>query len=419
MKRKNSFFILILLGLLGGCGRSVEADLFVLEQNGQEIKQDIEQSEQKKWEMEQDGQQEEQGNLDVVCIFTEEEEEKLQEDAIRAAEGCMDFYKDVEVVTSKEDYSYIKIFTDEKRKMVVERLGEQGLIGVSDNDNMKNYSRIYEFYQDYCDGKEGMITVFKVDRDGEISALTFLYREGKMQSYHVRIGWKEGGIPKIRRVVVNDLAEIKLTEKGYFIYTNLVTKGYSNLREYFRVQPLSDECRRLTEKYLYGLSYVNYNMLVIDWDSRNVEEILMPCMFQDIYRVYTRENFRAEYGRIPAEICEEVMTTCFPISVEQLRNAYCYDFDSNSYKYEIILSKQFPPFGEVVDYKKNEDGTITLIVDGVWADYNSDCAFTNQIVIEPFEDGTWRYLSNSIEKRELEIPQIRDTDNTIDKTVIK
>lgn len=60
----------------------------------------------------------------------------------------------------------------------------------------------------------------------------------------------------------------------------------------------------------------------------------------------------------------------------------------------------------MVDYTENSDGTITLIVDGVWADYNSDCAFTNRIVVQPFEDGTFRYLANSIEQKELELPVI-------------
>ena len=46
------------------------------------------------------------------------------------------------------------------------------------------------------------------------------------------------------------------------------------------------------------------------------------------------------------------------------------------------------------------------MVDGVWPDYNSDCAFTNQIVIQPFKDGTFKYLSNSIEEKELELPPI-------------
>ena len=43
-------------------------------------------------------------------------------------------------------------------------------------------------------------------------------------------------------------------------------------------------------------------------------------------------------------------------------------------------------------------------MDGVWADYNSDLAFRNTVVVQPFADGTFRYLSNSIEEIELELP---------------
>lgn len=372
--------------ILLGCSNKLETDAQVLEQRIDKMEIVFNNLSEK--------------NEEFICIFTEEEKERLQKEAIEAAKGCMDLYQDVEIITPQEEYSYIKIFTDEKRKLVVERLGEQGKISVSENHNMENYKKVITFYQNYCDGKEGMITIFLVDRDGELSSMTFLYRNKQLQSYHIRIGWKQGGIPKIRTVVINDLDEIRLTEKGYFIYTNKRTGKHSSLREYFRVQPMKEECRRLTEKYLYGLSYVNYNMLVTNWDSENIEEILMPCMFQDIYRIYTGENFRAEHGRIPAEVCEKIMTTCFPISVKQLRNLYQYDLETDSYEYEMILSKQFPPFGEVVDYQENTNGTITLFVDGVWIDYNSDCAFKNQIVIQPFEDGTWRYLSNAVEKIE-------------------
>ena len=94
------------------------------------------------------------------------------------------------------------------------------------------------------------------------------------------------------------------------------------------------------------------------------------------------------------------------MSVEQLRGKCGYDEDSGSYEYEMISARPYPPFGEVVDYRQNEDGTITLYVDGVWPDYNSDCAFTNTIVVQPFADGTFRYLSNTIEQKELEIPEV-------------
>ena len=143
-----------------------------------------------------------------------------------------------------------------------------------------------------------------------------------------------------------------------------------------------------------------------NWDSSNVEDILMPCMYEDIYRIYTGENLKTQGWEIPAEEYEKIMTTYFPVSVEQLREHCRYNADHNSYEYEMIYASPYPPFGEVVDYKETTDGTITLIVDGVWPDYNSDLAFRNTVVVLPFEDGTFRYLSNSIEQIELELPPI-------------
>lgn len=345
-------------------------------------------------------------NSKPASILTAEEEQNLQDKAMSAAEQCTELYKEAEIVYPGTEFSRIEGFSDKQRKDVVKRLGEYGLVSVSDNMNMENYQKMEEFYSAYVSDMDAMVTVFSVCREGDIKALTFIHRNGKIQSYYVSIGWMEGGIPEIKSFGSNELEEIKLTEKGYFIYTYTETIAHGNLREYYRVKPLPDECRELTKKYIYGLSFVNYNMLVTNWDAGNVEEILMPCMFEDIYRIYTGEPFRTEGGLISAEIYERVMTACFPVSAEQVR-AYCgYRADAGAYEYEMICSRQFPPFGEVVDYSRNGDGTITLYVDAVWPDYNSDYAFANQIVVQPFEDGTFRYLSNSIEQKELELPQI-------------
>ena len=200
------------------------------------------------------------------------------------------------------------------------------------------------------------------------------------------------------------MAEIRLTEKGYFIYAYKVIIAHASLRQYWRVKPLSDICRELTEKYISGLSYVNYNLLIRNWDAGNAGEILMQGMFEDLYRMNTGERLQVENGRIPAETFEQILTTCLPVTTEQLREAYQYEEESDSYIYERITPKAHPPFGEVVEYAENGDGTLTLIVDGVWPDYDSDCAFTNQIVVMPFADGTFRYLSNKIWQKELEIP---------------
>ena len=341
-----------------------------------------------------------------VSILTTEEEQNLRDEAMSAAEQCGELYKEAEIVYPETEYSRIEGFSDQQRKEVVKRLGEQGLVSVSDDMNMENYQKMLDFYSAYVSGRDAMVTVFSVYMDGNIGALTFIHRNGKIQSFYVSVGWREGGMPEIKGFGSNDLEEIRLTEKGYFIYTNTETIAHGNLREYYRVKPLSDECRELTKKYIYGLSFVNYNMLVTNWDASNVEEILMPCMFEDIYPIYTDEPFKTEGGLIPAEIYERIMTTCFPVSVEQLREHCGYRADVDSYEYEMIFARQFPPFGEVVDYKQGADGTITLYVDGVWIDYNSDYAFTNQIVVQPFPDGTFRYLSNTIEQKELELPRV-------------
>lgn len=337
------------------------------------------------------------------CLISEGEKKVLQSGALSAAETVRDIYRNAEIIDASIYSSGISNFTSEQRKAVVEELGKSGLVSVTEDTDMQNYEAIEKFYADYLKGHDSMVTVFEVQRDGMLGAVTFIYRRAKLQVYYIGIRWKAGGIAEIQGTSTSDVAEINLTEKGYFIYAYETVIDYANLRQYWRIKPLSGKCRALTRKYISGLSYVDYNVLAINWDSSNVEDILMPCMFEDIYQIYTGENTRTLGWEIPAEQYEKIMTTCFPVSIEQLRTHCGYIESSDSYPYEMIYSRPYPPFGEVIDYTENADGTITLFVDGVWPDYNSDCAFTNQIVVQPFEDGTFRYLSNSIEQRELDL----------------
>lgn len=342
-------------------------------------------------------------------LLSEEEKEQLQSTVLSAAESVREIYKDIVIADAPSYSSGVSEFSSEQQKAVVEQLGAAGLVSVEEDTNMQNPEKIEMFYADYLNGQDSMVTVFEVQRDGLIGAVTFIYRKERLQTYYIGVRWKEGGIPEIQGTSVSNVAEIKLTEKGYFIYAYEYVIAHASLRQYWRTEPLPEDCRELTEKYISVLSYVNYNVLVTNWDSSNVEDILMPCMYEDIYRIYTGENLKTEGWKIPAEEYEKIMTTYFPVSVEQLREHCEYDESSNSYEYEMIYASPYPPFGEVVDYTKNADGTITLIVDGVWPDYNSDLAFRNTVVVQPFEDGTFRYLSNSIEEIELELPPIART----------
>ena len=346
----------------------------------------------------------------AACLLSETEKQQIQDQVLLAAESVGKIYKDVIVPDAPNYSSGVAEFTAEQRKAVVEQLGSAGLVSVEKDTDMQNPDEIERFWAEYQKGQNSMVTVYEIHQDGVIGSITFIHRNHKLQTYYVGVRWKEGGVPEIQGISVSDVAEIKLTEKGFFIYAYEYIIPHASLRQYWRIKPLSEKCKELTEKYISGLSYVNYNLLVTNWDAENVEDILMPCMYEDIYRVYTGENLKTDDWKIPAEEYERVMTTYFPVSVDQLRENCGYDETSDSYKYEMIYARPYPPFGEVVDYTENTDGTITLFVDGVWPDYNSDQAFRNVIVVEPFEDGTFRYLSNSIEKLELDIPIVRRED---------
>ena len=343
---------------------------------------------------------------EAESLIEEVEKKELENKALTAAEGLEDIYKDAETGTDLFDAYRVKNFSEKQKERAVALLGEAGYTSVADNTNMENYEMVEDFYSSWQEKKDAMVTIFHVASDGVIGAYTFIYRNDRLQTYYVEVGWQASGIPEITSTLVSDIAEIRLTEKGYFIYAYEVLVHHSSLRQYWRIKPLSEECRELTEKYISGLSYVNYNMLVTDWDGSNAEEILMPCMFEDIYRIDTGENLRPQNGVIPAETYERIMMTYFPVTRQQVREKCGYNSDGDNYPYEMLFSSPYPPFGEVVDYTKNPDGTLTLFVDGVWPDYDSDCAFKNRIVVQPFEDGSFRYLSNSIEKEEMEIPVV-------------
>lgn len=191
---------------------------------------------------------------------------------------------------------------------------------------------------------------------------------------------------------------------GYLIYSYEYIVAHAALKEYYRVKPLSDTLRILTDQYVSVFNYLNYNFLTQNWDESNVETILLPRLFEDLYQVHTGEQLKKDSGRISAEIYENVMIACLPVTIEELRKHCGYDMESNTYDSGTFFYRGTSPFGEVVDYLDNSDGTLTLYVDAVWPDRNTDCAFKNEIVIKPYGDGTCQYLSNKVQKIELDIP---------------
>ena len=339
------------------------------------------------------------GNVIDDSLLSDDEMENVKVDiiGILQSDAIRKLYED-EDISDNSDLIY----------GAVDILGSSGLICFADDTNMYNYQLFQSFYRNYTDGGgRDYICVYRVNRDASVTEMTFVYDDSRIQMIFNTAKF-ENHDWKFIATGIRDLRDMKLTKKGYFIYTYSNIIAHGGLKEYFRVSPLTDECRELTRKYVYGLSYVNYNMLVIDWDESNASDILVPCMFDDLYRLYTGENLKPDGGWIDADKYESVMLSMFPVTVTELRDNCDYNSEKDSYRYHVIIGKQYPPFGEVVDYTYNDDGTVSLIVDAVWADKGSDIAFRNTLTVKPEDDGTFKYMSNHIEKMECDIPVYSD-----------
>ena len=57
---------------------------------------------------------------------------------------------------------------------MVEKLGENCFVSVAENVNMQNYEAVETFYEGYWNGQDSMVTVFEVQQDGLIGAVTFI-----------------------------------------------------------------------------------------------------------------------------------------------------------------------------------------------------------------------------------------------------
>ena len=343
-------------------------------------------------------------------LLTNEEKEQIDASIMEHAESIWDVYEHVELEDGLFYTSNIKNFTDEQRSEVVSRLANSGVVAVTDGEDMRNGDLLVAFYESVQEGVDADVTVYSVLEDGLLTGITFVHRNGQLQTYYVGIRPDENKRPSMIGRNAYDVKFINYTEKGYFIYAYKYIPVHASLCNYWRVKPLSDTCKALTEKYVSGLDYQKYNLLLIDWNTETANDILMDGIFEDLYHIAYGEPYRESTDCIPGDLFERIMTTYLPVTIEQLRNAYTYDAEKHVYYQDIVYNYPYSPFGEVVDYQYNADGTLSLYVDGVWPDKNSDCAFVNKLVVQTFSDGTFRILSNHVEEKELELPTIRPRD---------
>ncbi len=304
----------------------------------------------------------------------------------------------------------------EVTERIVRRLGDCGYTAV-DSENqidMTGAERALQFCQAAKQMEKAELTVVVVAANGGFTVYCLCAEEGQIsvvkeyRQYHN--GCFENGI-----AVSYAVDSWELTEEGYFIFSgsSYSQQSYvltmSDVPEItaLRIEPLDARCREMNRKYILPVGYRRNNMFLCDWNKEDYGELDFYDLFDIFYPTiygqpvpYIAEQdvrVRAVYS-IPEEEFETVIMEYLPVKPEMLRSKTVYCAKDRAYEYSPrgFYETEYPniPYPEVTDYTENNDGTVTLTVNGVYPEEGTSRAFTHEVTVRRLEDGKFQYVSN-------------------------
>lgn len=320
------------------------------------------------------------------------------------AEIYHDIYKEAEEKNTIGDLEMVQ--------EIVHRLGENGYIAV-DRENQINMTcaeQVVQFCKKVEEEKEAKITIISVNNNGGFTKYDLITNKGNVDIEEEYYAYENSHLEKEGMKSYSAYAW-RYTEEGYLFFEEYHMKGYDGPSGHtaLRVQPLDETCRELNRKYMLPVGYEQNDIFLLDWDESDFGEIDFYDVFDKFYtEVYGQfspyvedENFNVgAIYRIPKDEFETVIKSHFNIDDETLQSKTTYFSEDESYEYRprgwYASESPSHPYPEVVAYKENDDGTITLTVNVVYPDNNTSKVYAHEVVIRPLSEEGFQYVSNHI-----------------------
>ena len=338
---------------------------------------------------------------DITLPIGEEEKATRINETLKVMRYYEAYYKSVGDIGEKEIEEIVNI------------LGKKGEV-VIDSENKVNM-RNSEVMQIFCEGleeeKEVQGALYRVTIDGGLVRLDFSKEGDNLSVMHTVGSFNEAGEPEINYMKKFKVYEYRYTPKGYLLYRrayeSLAPFGmdYNEGHEAIRIMPLEEECRELCQKYIEPIGYENNNMFLSNWCEADLGELQLNDLFEYLYRLETGEwmDYNVYEQGIEADVFETLVMTYFDIKEERIRECAIYEAECKMYHWNRRLPEdstyEVPPLPEVIGYRQEADGTMTLIVDAVWAVRGTDQAFTHEVNIRFKENGKFVYTANLLRKQ--------------------
>ncbi len=407
MKKWLCFLIILIVGILIGLGcrekkesaRSAsvpskeeqESEILVEDSLEEEIDENL-------WITETEETQEDLGGMPIP----EEEQDKLRQELTNLALRYREKVKNCEKGTASN-----WVIPHEVRLEIMKELSKAGyaVADLYNQCNLTNWERIDAFCEAIKAGEDGTATVYEILENGGISRLDFQVQDGVMVITMTQLDWDEKIEPLPIFMERWQAYAWQYTDKGYLIFERYVPEGVEmSGQSILRIKPIKEEYRELTKKHLQAIGYQGNNLFLTSWDEESLERVDFNDLYEYLYFLKYDKRFDPTHYEegIPKEEFEELITQYFAITPATLEKLAAYKPESRCYKWYALACWNYTPnpkevpIPEVIDVIEREEGLLTLVVDAVWAQWDTDCAFTHEVTLRMKDQDHFEYVSNVI-----------------------
>ncbi len=304
------------------------------------------------------------------------------------------------------------VLSDDTVFKIQKKVGETGspvytMIRYSD---MENEKKMEHFLEACLDRKEGSMVTYEIHSDGGIGRKKYIFDGADLYVLSVNAGWNVENEPGISDISYTRIKEWHYSEKGWFSY-ELCVPEYPEVTEVMegscliRVKPIAEEQREISRKCVSGLGYQGNNLLRSNWDAAHLDKLDYNGIYEYLYGIKYGKKFEPEGSQngIAKEEFESLLTEYLPVTAEQIREYAVFDEEKQRYAWVRLGCGNYIPhffgasFPEVTGSRKNEDGTVTLIIDAMCDTAEGvDAVITHELTVRFAGDGSFQYLGNKV-----------------------
>lgn len=269
---------------------------------------------------------------------------------------------------------------------------------------------LLQFLDQVQAGKDCAFSLFQITETGMLSCRYF-WQENRQ--FYLTTLTCDPAVKGKNSILVRETYSVRnwtVSEAGNFFY-QVFWEDDQHFANYSRIRLREPDpvLWQMTRECILSIGYSGTNMFLVDWAAPDYGNLSLNDLWDLFYyrkagNMPNPEEFsydrESRCYRIPAADFEELILPRFPMSREELQSVADYDPKTDTYSWLPLESELIIRFGhplvepEITACRKNEDGSLNVMVETVCTDLKLDSLYSHEVTIKERPDGTWQYLGN-------------------------